>query len=389
MSKKDKMDKMFKFLDPDIGDIKSINQVNKLPISSFKFLSLQDEAFVEQLFGISKISDLLKLDRQNPFKKVKRSKQKKAKFSKILKEDPEFEEKIKHAITICSIFQRLINESVSHKRKDQKIIVIGLNNAGKTAIITKFDGGLGIKDLALLKPTRGVNTQEIKIRSLNLHLWEFGGQVDHRKEYLNEPEKYFFGIDLVIFVIDIQDTERYDESIEYFDQIVENIINLEEFPHVLVFIHKFDPDIRDNNEVLLNVELIKDLIKSIFHEKSLNYDIYLTSVYSMISNEPTFSKFLKEIMTNSVNLTDPANLKISELGEMVEKALNAVLQLSSIILTLENRIERLESPTRGISTNVASIETLPTPEYSNSAISIPPRSAIMSELKDLFVKKRM
>ena len=44
--KMDKMDKMGKFLDPDIGNIKSINQVSKLPISSFKFLSLQDEAFV-------------------------------------------------------------------------------------------------------------------------------------------------------------------------------------------------------------------------------------------------------------------------------------------------------------------------------------------------------
>jgi len=155
----DKMDKMVKFLDPDIGNIKSINQVSKLPISSFKFLSLQDEAFVEQLLGISKINDLLKLDRQNPFKKVKRSKQKKVKFSKILKEDPEFEERIKQAITMSSIFQRIINEEVPQKRKDQKIIVIGLNNAGKTAIMTKFGGRLGIKDLALLKPTRGVNRQ--------------------------------------------------------------------------------------------------------------------------------------------------------------------------------------------------------------------------------------
>jgi len=48
-------------------------------------------------------------------------------------------------------------------------------------------------------------------------LWDFGGQIDHREEYLKEPEKYFFGINLVIYVIDIQDTERYDESIEYFN----------------------------------------------------------------------------------------------------------------------------------------------------------------------------
>ena len=376
-----------------------------IKLSSFKFLSLQDEAFVEQLLGISNISELLKLDRQDPFKKVKRSKQKKAKFSKILKEDPEFEEKIKQAITMSLIFERIKNESVSLKRKDQKIIVIGLNNAGKTAILTKFGGRLGIKDLALLKPTRGVSRQEIKTRSLNLHLWDFGGQIDHREEYLKEPEKYFFGIDLVIYVIDIQDTERYDESIEYFNQIVENITNLEEFPHVLVYIHKFDPDIRGNDEVLLNVELIKDLIKSIFYDNKLNYDIYLTSIFSMISNEPTFSKFLKEVMTDSVNLTDPTNLKISQLGEMIEKSLNAVLQLSSTLLTLERRIESLEGSPGGKGIKKASQQSLPTPEYSKSVLPPPPppsssgaspptapspggaRTAIMSELKDIFVKK--
>jgi len=122
----------------------------------------------------------------------------------------------------------------------------------------------------------------------------------------------------------------------------------------------------------------------------------------MISSEPSFSKFLKEVMTDSVNLTDPTTLKLSELGEMVEKALNAVLQLSSSMVTLENRIERLEG---GKSTKGAALGTLPTPEYSKSAMPLPPpppptgakpptapgsggtRSAIMSELKDIFVKK--
>jgi len=67
------------------------------------------------------------------------------------------------------------SSTISQKRKDQKIIVVGLNNAGKTAILTQFGGRLGIKDLALLKPTRGVNRQEIKTKELNLHLWDFGG----------------------------------------------------------------------------------------------------------------------------------------------------------------------------------------------------------------------
>ena len=395
-------------MDPDV-DIKTINQVGKLPISSFKFLSIQDEALIKDLLKVSKISECIKLDRQNPFKKIRRSKQKKAKLSKIRKEDPEFEEKIIKAITMSIIIQRIIRESISQKRKDQKIIVVGLNNAGKTAILTQFGGRLGIKGLALLKPTRGVHRQEIKTKALNLHIWDFGGQKDHRKEYLQTPEDYFLGIDLIIYVIDIQDTERYDESIEYFNLIIENVIKLEATPHVLVFIHKLDPDIREDNDVLLNVELVKDLIKSIFQDKKLNYDIYLTSIFSMISSEPQFSKFIKEVMSDSVSLTNPTALKVSELGGIIEKALNAVIQVSSSLVALEKRLATLEQSKRGRPSKQTSQETLPAPEYSKSAIPLPPpppppskasisnpsksgpgvRGAIMSELKDIFVKKGM
>ncbi len=407
MLKEVKLEKISKLLDPDVVNIKTINQVGKLPISSLKFLSLQDEVIIKDLLGVSKIADCIKLDRQNPFKKISRSKQKKAKLSKIIKEDLEFEEKIKQAITMSFIIQKIMRESATKKKKDQKIIVVGLNNAGKTAILSQFGGKLGIKDLALLKPTRGVHRQEISTKDLNLHIWDFGGQEDHRKEYLDTPEEYFFGIDLIIYVIDIQDTERYDESIKYFKNIIENVIKLEETAHVSIFIHKVDPDIRDDNEVLLNVELVKDSIRTIFQNVQLNYDIYLTSIFSMISREPQFSKFIKDVMADTANLTDPTALKVSELGNIIEKALNAVIQLSSGMVALEKRIESLEHPRRGRTTKKATQEQLPTPEVSKSVVPLPPpppppkgtsapvppkegpgvRSALMSELKDIFVKK--
>jgi small GTP-binding protein len=408
VSKRIKLKKISKFLDPDVVDIDTIDQVGKLPISSFKFLSLHDEALIKDLLKVSKIADCIKLDRQNPFKKkIRRSKKKKALLSKIKKEDPEFEEKVKQAITISLIIQRIMRESAKKKRQDQKIIVVGLNNAGKTAILTQFGGKLGIKDLALLKPTRGVNRQEIKTKDLNLHLWDFGGQEDHRKEYLEAPEEYFYGIDLIIYVIDIQDPERYEESMEYFKSIIENVIKLKESPHVLIFIHKLDPDIREDNEVLLNIELVKDLIRTFFQDIQLNYDIYLTSIFSMISSEPQFSKFIKDVMADSVNLEDPTAIKVDELSKIIEKALNAVVQLSSSMVTLEERIESLEKPRRGRPRKKAPQEILPTPEVSKSVVLPPPpppptkgkpaptppkggpglRNALMSELKDIFVKK--
>jgi small GTP-binding protein len=405
----EKLQLINKFLNPEIVDfktLKSINDVIKLPISSFKFLTESDKEIIKELLGVSKIGEITKLDRQQPFKKIGRSKQKKEKLSEILEKDPDLEERIKQAITIGVIIQKIKQESTESSKKDQKIIVVGLNNAGKTAILSKFGGRLGIKDLALLKPTRGVNRQEIKSKDLNLHIWDFGGQIDHRAEYLNEPEKYFFGIDLIIYVIDIQDPQRYEESIEYFEKILNAIIKLEENPHILIFIHKYDPDMRENDEILLNIELLKNLIKNLFKNIKINYDIYITSIYSMISNEPEFSKYIKEVMNDSANLTDPTQMKITELGIMIEKSLNAVIQLSSVMMALEKRVEELETSKKRSTSKQSFLNELPSPEYSNIPLHPPPapppikgpppspkleeqgaKKAIMTELRDIFVKK--
>jgi small GTP-binding protein len=406
---KEKLALIKKFMEPksiDLESIKSVKSIGKLPVSSFKFLSEEDGENLKYLLKISKISDLLKIDRQKPFKKVGRAKAKKEKLNKIKKEDPDFRERLKQAVTISLIIEKIGREDITRERLDQKVIVVGLNNAGKTAILSKFGGRLGIKDLATLKPTRGVNRQEIKTKNLNIHLWDFGGQIDHREEYLQTPEKYFFGIDLIIYVIDIQDPERYEESIDYFTKIIENTIKLKESPHILIFIHKLDPDIRENDEVLLNVELVKEMIKEILKDKDLNYDIYVSSIYSMISNEPQFSKFIKDVMSDSSTLEDPTKVKIEQIGGMIEKALNAIIQISSTMIALEKRIDSLEQPRKGRTTKKDAQEDLPTPEYSKVVAPPPPppsklkkpkvpsiergqglRTTIMSELKDMFVKK--
>ncbi len=413
MSKKaiTKIELIEKFLDPNLVEsksLKSVHRVLKLPISVFKFLTEEDEEIMKDLLKISSINDLSRLEYTNPFKKLARSKAKRTILSKIKKDDPEFEERIKKGITISLIINRISHQSISKMQKDQKIIVVGLDNAGKTAILSKFGGELGLKDLALLKPTRGVNRQEIKTGDFNLHIWDFGGQKDHRMEYLQEPETYFFGVDLILYVIDVQDPQRYDDSIIYFDKIIENLIRLEETPYILAFIHKYDPDIRENNEVLLNIELIKDLIKSILHNRNMNYEIHLSSIYSMISNEPEFSKFLKGVMKEQTSLTDPTLLKVAELGRIVESAINAVVQLSSTMMALEKRIECFEKPRRGRPPKNVNKDSLPSPEYSSvlpPPANPPPqvsspgskpspspggfgaRTAIISELKQMFVKK--
>ena len=262
MSKKfsDKFALISQFLDPEVVDFRSLKKIRDilaLPLSSFKFIDESQAKIINSLFKIESIEKINVVDIEEPFKKLLKSKRTKTKVNQILKNNPELEETLKKAISISLIIHRINREDVEKKKKEQKIIVIGLNNAGKTAILSKFGDKLGIKDLANLKPTRGIDHQKISTKDMELAIWDFGGQKDYRDKYLRKPEKYFFGIDLVIFVLDIQDTERYHEAIQYFDSIIEIISRLEIQPFCIVFIHKFDPDIRDNTDVQLNLYILQ------------------------------------------------------------------------------------------------------------------------------------
>ena len=396
-----------KFLDKakviNFDKINTIDDIIKLPISTFNFLSDADVELIYDLLEISSIGQFASLDYLQPFKILYKDKKTKRKIEHILQTDLEIEEKVKKAVVIGKIIYQIKEESISFLTKEQKVIVVGLSNAGKTTILKKFGGQIGIKDLAKLSPTKGVERHEIITSDLVLIVWDFGGQQDYRKMYLQEPDKYFLKVDLIIYVIDLQDPEKFGESIKYFKEIIEIIEKLEENPYILIFIHKFDPDVKDNPELLLNIEVVKDLIKEVFkNKKKLDYDIYLSSIYSILAKEPKFSRYLKDTMVKTATLTDH---KLEGMASILESSLNGIIRLSETVMTqfneIDNRIRILEGE-ESIS-NMA-LSSIPSPEYS----SIPPfashssnnigkkvipnriknvRVAVLDELKELLEKR--
>ena len=354
-----------KFLDPKLtkeGKLKTIEEIKKLPLNSFKFISKEDVKLLKEVLDVSTIEKTSKLDRENPFVKLKKIKltkdsSKDAKLRKeiknkaaiIEKENLELVKALKKAIIISSIITNLTDEDDLVRKSAQKIIVIGLDNAGKTAILNKFGGRLGIADLTSLKPTKGVDRRYIETEnsSLDLYVWDFGGQAQYRSKYLKNPEQYFLQVDLLIYVIDLQDSERFPESFEYFEQILKTLTILEEDPFVLIYIHKFDPDLKHDPETLLNIELLKDNLNSALTSFGYDYEAYLTSIYSLITNEPEFSKYIKEVMKSTDSLTNPTLRKVEGLGKTLEETMNAVIRLSESLSKqlseLDNRLRVIES----------------------------------------------
>ncbi|MHA2288166.1 MAG: ADP-ribosylation factor-like protein [Promethearchaeota archaeon] len=399
-----------KFLDPKVSraeKFKTIEEIKKLPVHAYKFISKSDAKILKDLLNISNIEEVSRLNRENPFENLKIFGKTKdplevtelqqefdRKVAIIKTENPNLEKSIKKAIFISSIITNMVDEGEILQKSAQKVIVIGLDNAGKTAILSKFGGRLGISDLANLTPTKGVDRRHIETESsdIDLYIWDFGGQSQYRSKYFEKPEQYFLQTDLLIYVVDVQDSERYAESFEYFEQILEILSTLEEEPFVLIYIHKCDPDLKHDPETLLNIELLKDNLNQLLATYDYDYEAYSTSIFSLITNEPEFSKYIKEVMKSTDSLTSPTIRKVEGLGKTLEETMNAVIRLSESLSKqlseLDNRLRAIESGAFQMAQSGVPIGLTPPGDASAPGGPADSRTTVLNELKQLFEKKR-
>ncbi|MFX1479882.1 MAG: ADP-ribosylation factor-like protein [Promethearchaeota archaeon] len=159
-----------------------------------------------------------------------------------------------------------------------KILLVGLDNSGKTSIATCLKGIKTLTAFNSIYPTRGRQIDNFEALNSKYAIWDLGGQKSFREEYFKEFKNYVIGARKIIYVIDIQDVHRYDEAIEYLESVINSIENQGEI-EFSIFLHKFDPDIQFDNE--LNNTIITKLINTIKKKIPTNFDytLHKTSVY--------------------------------------------------------------------------------------------------------------
>ena len=81
-----------------------------------------------------------------------------------------------------------------------RLLMLGLDNAGKTTVVKKFNG----EDIDLISPTLGFNIKTLEYRGFKLNIWDVGGQTSLRSYWRN----YFEQTDGLIWVIDSADRMR-------------------------------------------------------------------------------------------------------------------------------------------------------------------------------------
>ncbi|KAF5288737.1 hypothetical protein FQA39_LY15309 [Lamprigera yunnana] len=84
--------------------------------------------------------------------------------------------------------------------EEHKIVIVGLDNAGKTTILYQFL----MNEVVHTSPTIGSNVEEVVWRNIHFIMWDLGGQQSLRAAW----STYYTNTEFVIVVIDSTDKER-------------------------------------------------------------------------------------------------------------------------------------------------------------------------------------
>jgi len=103
-------------------------------------------------------------------------------------------------LSISKLLSRLFG------KKEMRILMVGLDAAGKTTILYKLKLG----EIVTTIPTIGFNVETVEYKNISFTVWDVGGQDKIRPLWRH----YFQNTQGIIFVVDSNDRERFPEARE-------------------------------------------------------------------------------------------------------------------------------------------------------------------------------
>ena len=98
------------------------------------------------------------------------------------------------------IFSKLFEKLFG--KKEVRLLILGLDNAGKTTVLYQMQFG----EAKVTVPTLGFNVETVNYENLTFQMWDLGGQSELRPYW----RCYFPKTNAIVFVIDSTDKDRLD-----------------------------------------------------------------------------------------------------------------------------------------------------------------------------------
>jgi len=302
-------------------EVKDLKDISNLPINKITGLSNKNADALKEKFEVTKIGELASLELN-------------------IKEIRSLESlgiNRKDLINWMLLSKMINNATIEDYLGPKKISIVGLDNAGKTAIFLVLKENVNINAFGKISPTKGVYRESINKGNLEYVIWDMGGQSIYRQQYLANAEKYFVQNEIIMFVIDAQDKNNYNSAIMYLKDVVNALEYLKENPKILVIIHKVDPDIQD--EIKGDIDFLEKKIKEVFKDKTFEYEISKFSIFQKLTIDENVTKEMKKTIIPKFSKKIEESSK-EDLADMLENALNFMINLSA---SIEERLTNIET----------------------------------------------
>jgi hypothetical protein len=131
---------------------------------------------------------------------------------------------------------------------------------------------------------------------------------------------------MLFFLIDLQNSEFFEGSLDYLKDIVKTFKDLNEKPKLVVCFHKYDPDVRDDPKIINNLKYLQNAIPPIVED----FDTFkcATSIYDEVSILNAFS----EGVIASSPLADLIKMQLKEYSRAINCQATVLLDNNSFII---------------------------------------------------------
>ncbi|VDP11687.1 unnamed protein product [Onchocerca flexuosa] len=178
---------------------------------------------------------------------------------------------------VLSYFRSLFGQ------KELRILILGLDGAGKTTILYRLQVG----EVVTTIPTIGFNVEQVIYKNLKFQVWDLGGQTSIRPYW----RCYYSNTDAIIYVVDSADKDRIGISKQELVSMLERtegtqiptVLQEEELKNAILM-------------VLANKQDIPNCLSLADVHRSLGLDALRTRTFQIFKTSATKGEGLDEAM---------------------------------------------------------------------------------------------
>jgi GTPase SAR1 family protein len=195
-----------------------------------------------------------------------------------------------------------------------KISLVGLSGCGKTSLYSVAFAAKSPEDTKSLSPTILYETRRHPFLGLQVGIFDFGGQEQYRKEYMEKPE-VFKGTDILIPIVDLHDPEKFEQAKEYFKGLLDIYRKNNEKPRIFLFFHKYDTEDYEKELLDTNIKEAREIFNGLFEEYESKS--YLTSIYDQDKLAQIFRDILISSYEELKGHVEKAEEQLEEIGAKI------------------------------------------------------------------------